>query len=394
MVKIRVLHHSNQLGIGGTEKTMQLFCKYLDKDRFEVHALTRRYPVPRHRIWSDSLKDWLGSEEAHRRNEMYDLLHSRVPEFEKILGKEKIHFFTNRSLSHIIKDISPHILHVHHSGISEPPLDQTDAIRDIPIIFTTNVFGYQGASPYQEKIDRILFISSWLKDSTASWSSRDARCGVLYYPIEKPYTDGSLREELQIGRDIFVVGRIGRNSDDIHDVISLKAYREIENDRTLFLALAPPPKMKEDANDLGIKNIYYLEPTLDNLFLSKFYNTIDVMAHARFDGETFGCVIAEAMIHGKPVVTHRSHIRNAQAELVDGSSGFVVDQHDWKKYAECLRLLMDHVDFRLRMGTAARMRAFENFEAAMVTRKLEGFYLEELEKKALPVARESAIRYN
>src|SRR5437870_8355148 len=36
MAKIRVLQVCNQLGIGGTEKTIQVFSKYLDRSRFEV----------------------------------------------------------------------------------------------------------------------------------------------------------------------------------------------------------------------------------------------------------------------------------------------------------------------------------------------------------------------
>ena len=41
MAKIRVLHVTNRLEIGGTEKTLQIFCQYLDKSRFEVFACGR-----------------------------------------------------------------------------------------------------------------------------------------------------------------------------------------------------------------------------------------------------------------------------------------------------------------------------------------------------------------
>ena len=41
MAKIRVLHVSNRLELGGTEKTLQIFCQYLDKSRFEVFACGR-----------------------------------------------------------------------------------------------------------------------------------------------------------------------------------------------------------------------------------------------------------------------------------------------------------------------------------------------------------------
>ncbi len=285
-----------------------------------------------------------------------------------------------------MRELAPEILHVHHSGVSEPPINQPEAVKDIPIIFTINGFGFQDTTPHDRRVTRILFPSNFIQEKIALWGHHDPRCGVLYCPIEKPYTDQNLRQELHIKEDTFVVGRVGRNADDIHDPISLKAYKKIENDNTLFLALAPPPNMVRDAKELGIKNIRFLEPTVDEIFLSKFYNTMDVLGHARTDGETFGCVVAEAMIHGKPVVSHLSHLRNAQAELlVDGSSGFVVPQHDHQAYAKRLRILMENKSQRLEMGQAALQRALENFEAGLITKKLEKMYFEELKKRGIAV---------
>ena len=57
-----------------------------------------------------------------------------------------------------------------------------------------------------------------------------------------------------------------------------------------------------------------------------------MLAHARLDGETFGSNVAEAMIHGRPVVSHRSHLYNAQVEII-ADTGFVVGQGDAPAYA-------------------------------------------------------------
>ena len=46
MAKIRVLQVCNQLGIGGTEKTIQVFSKYLDRSRFEVFVCGLRAGGP------------------------------------------------------------------------------------------------------------------------------------------------------------------------------------------------------------------------------------------------------------------------------------------------------------------------------------------------------------
>ena len=41
MAKIRVMLACNLLDLGGTEKAIQIFAKYLDKSRFEVFACGR-----------------------------------------------------------------------------------------------------------------------------------------------------------------------------------------------------------------------------------------------------------------------------------------------------------------------------------------------------------------
>ena len=78
MGKIIVLQHSNQLGLGGTEKTMQIFCKYLDRSVFEVHALTQRFPVPLQRVARLAVRNLItggsgSSFQPHR------FCHSRLP---------------------------------------------------------------------------------------------------------------------------------------------------------------------------------------------------------------------------------------------------------------------------------------------------------------------------
>ncbi len=381
--KITVVHHSNQFGLGGTEKDMLLFCKYHDKDVFDVHAAARKYPVPPHRLFADSVKSFFGSESARARKAQNDMNHIRVPDFLRYLGEDHVHFYRVSALRGLFRKLSPSILHVHHNGETQIPLNRPEAIKDIPLIFTINGFGFKGESPHHERISRILFPSNWVWEEAAPWSRGDERCGMLYCPIETPHAETDLRAEMGIEPDTVVFGRVGRNANDIHHPISLQAYKEVESDKTLFLALAPPLQMIEDAKKLGIKNIRWLEPTVDEVWLSRFYNTMDVLAHARLDGETFGCAIAEAMIHGRPVITHRSHLRNAQAELLDANSGFVTDQNDVKNYAGAMRALIANADLRKKMGGAAKARAMENFEAGLITRKLEKEYLEYLKRKDL-----------
>ena len=55
---------------------------------------------------------------------------------------------------------------------------------------------------------------------------------------------------------------------------------------TLFFVLVnPSSRCRADIRDLNIKHARFIERTTSETRLSQFYNTIDVLAHARKDGE-------------------------------------------------------------------------------------------------------------
>jgi glycosyltransferase involved in cell wall biosynthesis len=79
-------------------------------------------------------------------------------------------------------------------------------------------------------------------------------------------------------------------------------------------------------------------------------------------------VVLEALAAGLPVVTTN---RGAIGEtVVDGESGFVLDEPDPARLAEHLRLLLADRDLRERMSTAARARHQELFTQEIADRRL------------------------
>ena len=126
--------------------------------------------------------------------------------------------------------------------------------------------------------------------------------------------------------------------------------------------------------------IKLISATTDEGIISNFYNSIDLLLHYRIEGETFGMNIAEAMIHGKPVVSHLSHVDNAQAELLaattqHGTVGYVAPQNDQETYLKYITDLMDDPAKLTAIGSNAKHRAQELFQEDIVTRYLENEYL-------------------
>lgn len=379
--KIRVVHYCNQLSIGGTERTMEIFAKYLDRSRFEVFAVSKLHReklFTRVKVGCGAL---LGVPAALGKKRLWASMNARLPNFRSILGEGHVLMAKDdNDLRRILLELKPDILHVHYSGNAEPPTSDESIMSRVPVTVTTQQFERQNTSSAQRHIKKIFLVSKWLLENRAQWAVGDPRTEIFYNPIEVPCSADNMRKELGIPMDAFVIGRVGRADSGIHDPIGLKAYRQIEDANTYFLALSPPENMLRQAKALNLRNFIPLAPSTDGVFLSKFYNTIDVLAHSRRDGETFGCNIAEAMIHGKPVVSHLTSFMNAQLEII-GNGGHVCAQDDWQEYATKLEELKNNRLHRAELSSKAQNRALEQFEARSLTRRLESIYESLLESK-------------
>jgi len=369
--KIRVVHYANNLGLGGTERTMELFCRHLERDEFDVHAVSVRYQPPQEISFRLRVAMLLNNQRARTLREDGPHRNARIPLFQEILGENLAVAESPSELRPIFERLRPDILHIHFVGAA-PPLSDPQMLATARAVVTTNPFAMQPMAAGRS-IDRFLFVSDWLLRERAQWAHGDSRAIVVPNPIAEPTAEDNLRAGLGIPPGAFVLGRIGRPDPAIYDSIALDAYRAIADDNAWFLSVAPPAEMTQAAKRAGLKRFVALPPSADWEWLSRFYSTLDVFAHTRRDGETFGCAIAEAMIHGVPVISHRSEKMNAQIETI-GQGGKVVEQGDVRGYAEAIVALRNDPDLRRSMGETARQRARTEFGAAKVTRQLEAIY--------------------
>jgi glycosyltransferase involved in cell wall biosynthesis len=203
-------------------------------------------------------------------------------------------------------------------------------------------------------------------------SSLDIR--IIPNPILPPATSTTLRDELGL-KDKFVYGRVGRAESDVYSPINLRAYKQVENSSTCFLYVSPNRAARQEVASLGIKNIIFLNATLDEVELSKIYNTCDVVCHSNALGETFGNTIAEAMMHGKPVISHRGspQYSQAQSELLGDLSARLFVGLDVGAYARAMRDLQND-EVRLEASRYVRERAQSLFDYQTVAREYARLY--------------------
>ena len=289
-----IVHYLHHLGIGGTAKVVQILCKNFKKmDKKFHHVLAYK---------------------AHGELE-------REPFFEEILGKENlISYASVPEFYEIVKEIKPFIMHRQTSGQPEmpfvPPLTQ-----HIEHLISTAIFGHVDESV---PLSRVIYISNYMQHCAGIFGPTVRLIGI---PVEAPLTNEDLRKELDIPKDAFVFGRIGRDDNDIYDPVNLGGFSQVEDDNTYFVALAASDVLKTTAEGMGIKNIRYVDKTLDDVRISKFYNTLDVLAHSRKDGECNPGNIWEGFAHGKPVVSHYGIPYNGHIQEI-GDCGFVTNRKD------------------------------------------------------------------
>ncbi len=357
--KARVVHVVKDLGLGGTQKTAELFCK----------ELVKRYP------------------EEYDVSVLYNAGHelTRYPNFLSFLGSEEklIPYRVDHQGIELLQALQPDIVHVYRGGQPEWPFPGRDIKQSIFV--ETNVFGFVDPNP---NIHKTLFMSNWLLEaskraygqSVSSVLDKNSRFDFVNNPVDLPVTEEKLG--LNFEKGTVVLGRCGRPDDGIYDDINVKAalILKAKGHKIFFLTVAAPPRMIEDLEKYGIPHLN-ISPTVDPLTLSKFYNTIDILAHARADGETFGSNIAEAMIHGKPVVTHiavPSHpgmgVFQAQTQLVqDYTTGYVC-QHNSADYAKQLEMLVTVEPLRRKFGDAGKQWALLNCTTQVCGERLHGIY--------------------
>lgn len=209
----------------------------------------------------------------------------------------------------------------------------------------------------------------WARWCRAGGSS--LRSSVMLKPIEPPTPAGNLRAELGIPVDAVVAGFHQRASDEIFSPIPLEAFAQLEQSGRYFVLMGGGQRYRGQARELGLTNIRFLPACADETRISAFLNTLDIFAHGRKDGETFGTVLAEAMMHGKCCLSHRSDIANAQPETM-GPGGLFADNA--QEYTTYLQRLFTHASLRQKLGTKGKAHAECYYALDGAVRHLESIY--------------------
>ncbi len=349
---IRVLHVAKSLGLGGTEKVMQLFATHLDRCGFQV-AVHSPLDGPR----------------------------------GPLLRAAGIPTHIGADLFKTLCAWKPDVVHLHRAGWPEPGLLRPLAAARVPVVVETNVFGRHDPSPSAKVLDRTLFVSRFCAERFAAHTGIPAeppRYGVLYNPVA---TDFFARACPPRDLSAPAAGRLSRPDPGKWSRLALDflplAAEALPGLR--YRIVGGLPEAEEYVRTHGLEaNAEFLPPLTSDEELAGFFNSISLLAHANDTGESFGLAIAEAMAAGLPVVTHPcpEPRDNAQLELVEhGVTGLVA--RDTREYAQAVIFLLTHPEEARNMGEAGRAKAARLFHAQDLTARLGDIYREILAAKVL-----------
>ena len=182
-----VIHHHNQLTLGGTEGMCQIFLKHFVKDHTFDHHVAYR---------ADGDK-------------------TREPYFKEIVGPEKmICYESPAKLLNIIHGMKPFILHRYSAGIPEYPF-VNEIKQHTKHFVSTSVFGNQDDTI---DISKVIYVSKHVQWMAGKQGEENHF--VVRNPIEAPHSTENLREELNIPKNVSLINPIEHLCTEVCEFLS------------------------------------------------------------------------------------------------------------------------------------------------------------------------------
>lgn len=248
---MKILFHSNQLGLRGTEVFMYnlaLGCKNLGWD---CHIAARK----------DKTQDSLDKFQA----QFPVTLYNNFQEVEEIIKDENIDWL------YAIK------------GGKKDGVISTQCKNFIHACFQR----------YEPHGDRYAFISEWLARACGQNKDEDFLPLIVTLPDHKE----DMREELGIPHDAVVFGRHGGPEEFNIPFVREAIKASLEARKNIYFLFLGTNKF------IDHPRVIHIDKGWDEVRVRKFINTCDYMLHARVNGESFGIAIGQFLYCNKPVIT-------------------------------------------------------------------------------------------
>jgi FkbM family methyltransferase len=233
------------------------------------------------------------------------------------------------------------------------PAEYPYCLMSVPVVECVTLSAGVDPSP---NIAWSFLLSQWQRRLWRHAGGSAERSSIVPVPVLPPAAGNDLRRELGIPKDAPVAGFHQRADDAIFSPWPLQAYSKARVEGSHFVVMGGSERYRRQAEQLHLPSVHFIEASGDATRISEFLNTLDVFAHGRRDGETFGTVLAEAMMHGRPCVSHPALVgnNNAQVETI-GPGGYFA--RGLGQYEAMLQALLVDAPLRSKFSRKAKAHA-------------------------------------
>ena len=285
------------------------------------------------------------------------------------------------ALGDLVRRFRPDVVNVHYVMPTGLAAVVAERRLGVPTVVTVNGRDVPGPGVPRlwrrwqrlvlRRVSDVSYVSAWCRDALFD---RDAPGEVIYNGVEIPPPPGdpsTVRRLLELDdREpmIFALQRLAAEKRVGVLLRAMRHCRERLGAGTLVVGGKGPEEaaLRRLAEDLGIDKHVRFAGYIPRAMVASYFAACDVFAfHSTF--ETYGIVVAEAMSHGRAVVT----VRNSALPEVVGDAGLLVDTGDWRAMGDALARVLSDEPLRRRLGDAGRRRAAETFDWDRVAERYE-----------------------
>lgn len=369
---IKVLQVSRGLGIGGIERTVQLFTRHLDRRWFAVSVCGTH---------SGGIR---GEQMASEGHDVFSAhgCPDRFREYVRDRGFDVVHF---------------------HETAGDTEFVRTAKDSGVSLIVETSVFGRPSAA-VDDFIDIKCFVAKFAAVRYAAWTGGGeeffSKARVIYTPIDLQEIDNcrqidtaraDLLGRLHIPNGARIIGRPGRAHPSKWSPIIVRMMKDLlkSEPRVMFLAWGAPPEFRRCVESQGLASQFvYLEPSPNFAELVAFYSVLEILTYASENGEIMSGVLSEAMACQLPVVVDSTPLRdNGQIEQLDhGETGLVASNPT--SFAEAVSYLLRNPEEARRLGQNGRKKVEEHYSVRKVVKCLTKIYIDGLQAAGKAVSPE------
>ncbi len=361
------------LGAAGTERWLQMMAANLPRDEFDIDY-----------YYCDSAP-YVNSDYKHPDTDPDRLKYMKDNKVNLIKFKvgakdarRRVHKWVNTNFWDVFNESKYDLVQTAKAGPKEYPF----YLMKLPVVeYLTLGTGVD----FSKNIACSVHLSQWQRARWGLMGGDLRKSDVIPIPAVPPCSKKNLRKILKIPDDALVAGFHQRADDNIFSSIPLEAFSKVQKKNRYFVIKGGGSKYREQAKKLGLKNLRFVEHSGSAESISEFLNTLDIFAHGRSDGETFGTVFAEAMMHELPCLSHLSEIANGHVETI-GPAGFVAG--DVYEYAEILDNLFENKKLREKLSKKGRIHAEQYYSLKSCVEKLSNVYRRICKVNEKPLSKE------